>query len=220
MCAFFPTKFPSSKKKISQSYSHWQEQLAQREAQTKSMTTDLWLILCWNFQRDDLRFLIYQCIDSLSRASSWMGCLGNFHCIRQDSQCNFHCFPSQSITFPLVRVVSLEPVFAGFCSGRWPWGMVSSVKCQVSLSPKDSQVGWIMLDYVFCLVFCGEAKRLILRMPEEASLEAQKVGGSLRFGIQSMSCANDWCNWYALLGWHAAVARHGLAKPALRCLDS
>ena len=53
------------------------------------------------------------------------------------------------------------------------------------------------LDYVgfvFCLVFCGEAKRLILRMPEEASLEAQKVGGSLRFGIQSMSCANDWCN--------------------------
>ena len=34
----FPTKFPSSKRNVSQSYSHWQEQLAQREALTKSIT--------------------------------------------------------------------------------------------------------------------------------------------------------------------------------------
>ena len=173
------------------------------------LTTDLWLILCWNFQRDDLRFWIYQCIDSLSRASSWMGCLGNFHCIRQDSQCNFHCFPSQSITFPLVRVVSLEPVIAGFCSGRWPWGMVSSVKwVWVQRIPKSVGLCWI------CILpwFFGEAKRLILRMPEEASLEAQKVRVSLRFGM-IRQC-------HAALGWHAALARHGLAKPALRCLDS
>lgn len=85
---------------------------------------------------------------------------------------------------------------------------------------------------------------MILRMPEEASLEAQKARGSL-WGTENISvlvhlvifnelhgvlirddsgssqchASPMQCN-LALLGWHAAVARHGLAKPALRCLDS
>ena len=86
--------------------------------------------------------------------------------------------------------------------------------CQVS-SEFESKGFPSRLDYVgLCILPCffGEAKRLILRMPEEASLEAQKVRVSLRFGM-IRQC-------HAALGWHAAVARYGLAKPALRCLDS
>ena len=61
----FPTKFPSESTNVSQSNSHWQEQLAQREAQTK------WTSYCDEFLLDQ-----WFVVDSLLELSArWFSIL-------------------------------------------------------------------------------------------------------------------------------------------------